>query len=445
MTNFRIPKELGAQRPRPCSLIPLSAVSTSSGTLTAVNSPALGGALEKDGTGSFDKLGDLGVQGIDSSDVDLLEPPHPRFATGKADPSPAKKSTKQTRQRPQSLALSDDSDTSDVSVDSIVDMYYLGVENASSSTALAAPGSGDGLMRSSSERARAATLGQLTGHNRSVSGDRVHQRSQTRQWHDADADDEDETPHALDYTNFDGDDDTPLPGEWRLSRRLVKEGRARRAQSRLTGSASKAKMELERRVRAGLGGIKGVAGEVSDVESRTKMPRSGALSPLSEGGEGDEDEGRDEVETRWRSNRASTISTAPLLALTSPLVSPGMTSPATPSSSAVLLPNAGRGFGLGSNVRWAGGGIQSSHSKPNPQALPQHHRQTQAPVYRERSSTLDGLVLDPVESRAMQAVSEWARPGRPRLARILADEVEAAAGPVVVACTRFHYSNISVI
>ncbi|GJJ12119.1 hypothetical protein Clacol_006360 [Clathrus columnatus] len=41
--------------------------------------------------------------------------------------------------------------------------------------------------------------------------------------------------HELDLTNFDGEDDTQLPGERYLSRRLREEGRFRREQSRLSG------------------------------------------------------------------------------------------------------------------------------------------------------------------------------------------------------------------
>ncbi|KAG8900118.1 hypothetical protein FRB99_006251, partial [Tulasnella sp. 403] len=62
------------------------------------------------------------------------------------------------------------------------------------------------------------------------------------------ADDEDDEDHVLDLTNFDGDDDTKVPGEAQFSLRLKKEGRLRRAQSRKVSSALQAKRELDQKV-----------------------------------------------------------------------------------------------------------------------------------------------------------------------------------------------------
>ena len=42
--------------------------------------------------------------------------------------------------------------------------------------------------------------------------------------------------------------------------------------------------------------------------------------------------------------------------------------------------------------------------------------------------------IDPQEVFDLQIVSEWARPGKPKLGRILQDEVEASKGRVAVAC-----------
>lgn len=44
-------------------------------------------------------------------------------------------------------------------------------------------------------------------------------------------------------------------------------------------------------------------------------------------------------------------------------------------------------------------------------------------------------MLDAQEARDLQAELEWAHPGKPKLARTLADEAEAAKGRVAVACT----------
>ena len=45
-----------------------------------------------------------------------------------------------------------------------------------------------------------------------------------------------------------------------------------------------------------------------------------------------------------------------------------------------------------------------------------------------------GLSLNAQEVRDLQVVSAWAHPGKPKLGRILGDEVEAARGRVAVVC-----------
>ena len=100
-------------------------------------------------------------------------------------------------------------------------------------------------------------------------------------------------------------------------------------------------------------------------------------------------------------------------------------------------------------MRWAGGGVQRQLALPQAQAQAQTQVTDYAPSQtptpapsradrdrdRESTFTLGDLVLDASEARNLQAVSEWARPGKPRLAKILVDEVESAKGRVAVACT----------
>lgn len=53
--------------------------------------------------------------------------------------------------------------------------------------------------------------------------------------------------HVLDLTNFDGDDDTAIPGELQLNVRVKKEGKKRRSYKRKLTAARASKMEKEKR------------------------------------------------------------------------------------------------------------------------------------------------------------------------------------------------------
>ena len=65
---------------------------------------------------------------------------------------------------------------------------------------------------------------------------------------------DDEEDHVLDLTNFDGEDDTRVPGEMQLSLRVKKEGRLRRAKSRKVQAAALAKADLNMKAAARGGG-----------------------------------------------------------------------------------------------------------------------------------------------------------------------------------------------
>lgn len=363
MTNFRIPKELGP--PLTPLAGPLSALSPSSGDL------------------------DLDLPQIKG---DLLEPPHPRFAAVGAGAG-LKKPVVSKKPRPHSLALSDASDASDVSVDSIVDMYYLGLENTN--------GEGSGSSDFGLEGGRGRDRGRRDADASDGYGGGSAEGEGDELGHET---------HVLDYTNFDGDDDTPLPGENRLSRKLIKEGKLRRAKSRRTTKALEAKEALEKKAQRG------------------KSPPP-------------PDEREQERSDRYSRRASSMLSTEPLLASAhasglSPIGSPPSSFALThtpASSSASTLP--GGAGSSGGNVRWA-----ENVNDPR-----ERERESLITLNNDNnvggnSSRVGGLVLDAQEARDLQAVAEWARPGKPKLARILADEVEAAAGRVAVACeSRFRH------
>ncbi|KAI5123356.1 hypothetical protein M0805_001777 [Coniferiporia weirii] len=295
--------------------------------------------------------------GFGASESGLLQPPTRRFTTKAG-------AGLKTRRRA-SLALSDDSHMSDVSVDSIVDMYYLGLEDDMSGA--------DG-----------------EGHGGAPGGRGVDAEGAGALGHET---------HVLDYTNFDGDDDTPLPGENRLSRRIIKESKLRRGRSRREERAFAAKMELADRV---------AAANAREAAGNARSPQTDDMySPVSAGPSS--------------SRRASTLSTEPLLSTypsarggsASLSISPISPPPVSPLTLSALSPGGLSNASLEPTVRWAA-----------------------EPSIRGDTGESGGtsLALDTQEVHDLQVVSEWARPGKPKLGRILADEVEASKGRVAVAC-----------
>ncbi|KAL5511241.1 hypothetical protein ACEPAH_4456 [Sanghuangporus vaninii] len=336
----------------------------------------------------------------DLTDDGHLKPPAPRFFAGRPGGSP-----NNNRKSSTSPLASEESFSTDASVDSIVDSYFEGHD-------------GHGVEYGTSE------LGHET--------------------------------HLLDYTNFDGDDDTPMPGEHRLSRRIIKESKIRRALSRKRNSAIRAKRELEERVKAGgyfgrpkspdeehdaYGGI--VNGNNYNNNNRSSVHSTAPLlsgdgaqgiSPTSMHSPSPIDHcpnSRAQVPppsaftsfgasaNELSSSSSSSNRRDRGLSVGSTLSSSTLKSPSTSTPS--LTPSGG-----GPNVRWA----------PTPTLTPTSTSDTLSPWSGSSASGAlgSGLAIDPQEAFDLQIVSEWARPGKPKLGKILADEVECAKGRVAVAC-----------
>lgn len=309
----------------------------------------------------------------EADDDGLLKPPAPRFAQN---------GNKRDRRH---SSTSVDSSASDISVDSIVDSYFEDSEG----------GKGD-------------EMGELGFES-----------------------------HALDYTNFDGDDDTPMPGENRLSRRIIKESRLRRKRTQKVEKAVAAKRELEARAQ----------------QNRTSHSRDDSYDQIS-------------------------LSQEPLLGntqtqagtqITSSLLSPPL-SPGSPHSSltafsatdrpgkhqsfnsfSALSPDTGGGKRLSVVSQASSADIKSpsalSPSTSTPSLTTAAGSWTEPTIrWSEPNIDRDGvarpevsLALEPQDVRDLQVVSEWARPGKPKLGRILSDEVEASKGRVAVACEYLIY------
>ncbi|TDL24793.1 hypothetical protein BD410DRAFT_718444 [Rickenella mellea] len=221
--------------------------------------------------------------------------------------------------------------------------------------------------------------------------------------------------HILDYTNFDGDDDTEMPGEEALNNKIRKEGKMRRAKTR-------------------------------------RLAQSGGLRPPADRG-------------GHAYNRTSTYGSDRIGSGSGPLP----TSPlAEGQAEGQRFSSLGGGMGPMDDEATPTPTIYSSDSTVNDRK-PAHTRppSTHAPSFMSEWETKvagdkkgkddadakgdkggdgkkkprgadDGkdlpLDVDEDDARDMKVVSEFCRPGKPKMDRILEEEVERATGSIVVGC-----------
>ncbi|TFK55046.1 hypothetical protein OE88DRAFT_1717113 [Heliocybe sulcata] len=224
--------------------------------------------------------------------------------------------------------------------------------------------------------------------------------------------------NVVDLTNFDGDDDTVLPGEAQFSKRVKKEGKVRRRQSRKIDGAMMAKMELEERAeerrsrhrenRASASSTDRLLSPVLSPVSPVRDKHMSASSSQFSLGHMDMDHGP----------AAASSSTAPFDSVHSP-VSPYPLSPIRSSSPLAAV----------------------KFQDPKRPASDWDTQTTHGSIYAMMPTVGTGshgetvkLDVDEQEIRDIGIVSEHAWPGRPRLERILADEVKASKGSVIVGC-----------
>lgn len=191
--------------------------------------------------------------------------------------------------------------------------------------------------------------------------------------------------HVLDLTNFDGEDDTHLPGEQQLSSRIRKEGKRRREKSRLSMAPMLA-MGTQRQ---------------TDYAS----PRSpGVHSALLSG---------------KRLSGSPTGSTFHQKQTSDPLREDIESQPSfqTPMQSQLRFQMDSPSFSRGGETPVSDDG----HS-------------TWRGFDPRRMTRFD---MDEVEADDTPVVAELARPGRARIDRILADEASMASGSMIVACKLF--------
>jgi hypothetical protein len=252
--------------------------------------------------------------------------------------------------------------------------------------------------------------------------------------------------HVLDYTNFDGEVDTKAPGEAKISKRLQKEGKLRRAKSRKTAAAAAAKMELDLRVKQGVHGHDAPISPAPDLlhdRSTRLRPRSGTSPSLGQGNlpfgasppaihppssfdtryaVSAADQYRspdtflspvDQAQRRW--------SQQSLAGLNLQAPSPGFQNQDNNRLSVASLGDVYRGLspspgpGTDSVRGLVADGRPGSSGSGMPDLEPR-------------------IEIDDQELEDIQVVSEMARPGKPKIDRILADEAGRARGAVAVAC-----------
>ena len=224
--------------------------------------------------------------------------------------------------------------------------------------------------------------------------------------------------HVLDYTNFDGEDDTVMPGENNFSRKLKKLGTLRRA-----------KTKRESRMGGGAMGEKAGAKRLSTVSSDVVIRPGMTTRPLSYMSSDDE---------------RTPVTTASLMR----------------ESENVFEASFKRG-----NVGAGGGGKHSQLQPPNAFALRSPGGDTESLASSRVPSTFDlgyttgrmststsnplivpgeapGVMIDPIEKKDLSIVAEVANPGKPKLDRVLAQEIAIAKGPIVVACKSLSFVNI---
>ncbi|OCH94962.1 hypothetical protein OBBRIDRAFT_721614 [Obba rivulosa] len=230
--------------------------------------------------------------------------------------------------------------------------------------------------------------------------------------------------HPLDLTNFEGEEDSALPGEAQFSLSVKREGKLRRASTRRASVAISAKQRLSSRT--------GATPQATQSATRLFDSRS-QLPPLAES------RLSDEFDADSASVRTSVVPTP---------------TSAVPLLSQELLEHAANPLSQ----------FSQGHS-PRPLSDAQSHMSgrssvagTHRPVsgYSQHSAWSDThsvaalisqtdlgfgvspeqlrLDFDEQELQDVGIVAERARPGRPKLDQILADEVERGQGAIAVAC-----------
>ncbi|KAF8843639.1 hypothetical protein BDN67DRAFT_1025275 [Paxillus ammoniavirescens] len=265
--------------------------------------------------------------------------------------------------------------------------------------------------------------------------------------------------NILELTNFDGDVDTALPGEASLSLKVKKEGKTRRLQSRKLGKAVEARRDHDART-AHLPSFSQVQSlalalpESANTPPVTTRPRRAfTLSATS-------------AQSTERLLPISPLSELPALATSGAdeytalsLFSPYADSPPRPPGPvpptidlaptvSIVAPSVARSrSGSSPRLSWSYSDAKSevgssrTLASSRPLSIMTTATATTATMHdvpptppSARANPKIRFEIDDQEATDVNVVSEKARPGKPKLDKVIADEVEASKGAVVVAC-----------
>ena len=204
-----------------------------------------------------------------------------------------------------------------------------------------------------------------------------------------------EVVDSLDLTNFDGDDDTAVPGEAQFSLKLRKTGKMRRSQSRHAASALKAKVELNKRG-------------------------------------GQEKQGRGHVAQSWD---GAGYPPPPRIVTPTPPTGPKRYSlqDTKQSGSSAEMYGSGAGTPYGTSTYDVSDSTRHLMGSKN-QSTAEFGMPPQLSTGGAKLREDTMWDVDDEEYDDLEVISEKARPGKPKLEKILKDEVEASQGAVAVAC-----------
>lgn len=206
--------------------------------------------------------------------------------------------------------------------------------------------------------------------------------------------------HQLDLTNFDGENDDRLPGETYLNRTLRKEGTIRRALTRKTRVHRKGRFSMEGRPVSESRRRPDSLTFNAETSSLLDPPVHTPRIPL----------GPREITSarRQSSHKPPSLSSLPTL-------------PQTPPDD--WDTSGPRDQFQDGSLDWEQRTVSSAHSKAP----------SLRPLILEAPKGVE-LELDGQEMRDVSVMTEFARPGRPKIDSILRDEASRTSGRVVVAC-----------
>ncbi|KAG8866115.1 hypothetical protein FRC20_009067 [Serendipita sp. 405] len=258
--------------------------------------------------------------------------------------------------------------------------------------------------------------------------------------------------HVLDFTNFDGEDDTRVPGEAKMSKRVQKEGKIRRAKSRRVAAAGAAKVDLEARSRHGAAPTGRSDAQMPQI-ARVAPPSptnpsaglpQGAYSPISA-----TQTSPVSYDARYVTSAADQYRSPDAFLSPTDLAAQRRWSAASLSAMRGPSPRPSSPHGHDGHHMNAGNpnrfsvasmgdlGAHAISPSPGPGAESMHRLVMGDRPDSVVESILDSYVrleIDDQELDDLHVVAEMARPGKPKLERVLADEVGRARGAVAVAC-----------